>query len=710
MEDLRKLKVNQLRKKCKDVDISCAGNKAELINRLELFYSEEHFESASEHTMLVQRIADLEKTIHELQTRSRDECKDNGNNFVPQRISSPVEASVPPSVAVPASTVSYQVPWAQNLNSVTQAPYGQICWSHPPQNVYTQTQNTYTPHLDNVPRVVPPYTTAPFAVPPEQPISLISNPFCKARDVAELLPEFNPVSKTSLNSVQYIKRVETLKDAYCWNEKILIFAVQQKMRGPAKYWVDSLQEVFGTWQQFAKRFIDDFPCMVNSADVHIEMSRMKRQNNESPQEFFFKMQALGTKACMPENAIVRHVINGINDPDLKKKISNDYVQCTDLLRDINEYCVYNDIKPVMNTNIKPTVNLNKTKLPQLQGGNSGVRNEQKGLDNVKCYNCLKFGHFSKNCPEPQKKVRCGKCNRTNHTTEKCTENQKAKVNVIRNSDGIVKNVNVNGQITSAFIDPGSGRTLIRKSFAAKLGQTKPSTVVLKGFGGGEFICKEEVHVKIDIDNIKLQICALVVDDELISENILLGEDTLCQDGKRLVIENGVCQIERVFSINEESHLTSADRDKLKTILIHFQDAFSEKLSDLGKCNVAKMNIELNTNIPVRMKPYRVPFAKRPIVAGIIRELLDNDIIRQSDSAYASPIVLVEKKNGEHRLCVDYRCLNKITTKMSFPMPIMEEQFAQLAGNCYFTTLDLRMGYHQIEIDDESKKIYGFRHH
>jgi len=76
-----------------------------------------------------------------------------------------------------------------------------------------------------------------------------------------------------------------------------------------------------------------------------------------------------------------------------------------------------------------------------------------------------------------------------------------------------------------------------------------------------------------------------------------------------------------------------------------------------------MEITLTANVPCYTKPYRTPFVLRPVVGNIISELLDSDIIRPSDSPYASRIVVVIKQNGEHRLCVDYRRL-----KIPFPMP------------------------------------------
>jgi len=119
-----------------------------------------------------------------------------------------------------------------------------------------------------------------------------------------------------------------------------------------------------------------------------------------------------------------------------------------------------------------------------------------------------------------------------------------------------------------------------------------------------------------------------------------------------------------------------------------------------------MEITLTSNVPCYTKPYRTPFALRSVVGNITSELLDSDI-RPSDSPYASGIVVVKKQNGEYRLCVDYRRLNSITVKIPFPMPNLEEQFAQLAGNTYFSQLDLRMGYHQVEVCESSKQFTAF---
>lgn len=110
-----------------------------------------------------------------------------------------------------------------------------------------------------------------------------------------------------------------------------------------------------------------------------------------------------------------------------------------------------------------------------------------------------------------------------------------------------------------------------------------------------------------------------------------------------------------------------------------------------------MKIEVTTQEPMRCKLYLITFANRPNVANILKDLLENEIIRKSNFSYTSGIVLAEKRNGEHGY--DYRQLNKITVRIPHPMPVLDEQIAQVAR-------DLRMGYHQMKV--EVNRDHDFR--
>ena len=85
------------------------------------------------------------------------------------------------------------------------------------------------------------------------------------------------------------------------------------------------------------------------------------------------------------------------------------------------------------------------------------------------------------------------------------------------------------------------------------------------------------------------------------------------------------------------------------------------------------------------------------IERLIQDLLKCGVIMTSRSPYATPIVLVWKKDGSFRLCIDYRGLNKITIKNKFPIPFIDELLDELHGEKYFSKLDLRSGYYQIRV-------------
>ncbi|MCO5595276.1 hypothetical protein L7F22_049317 [Adiantum nelumboides] len=104
--------------------------------------------------------------------------------------------------------------------------------------------------------------------------------------------------------------------------------------------------------------------------------------------------------------------------------------------------------------------------------------------------------------------------------------------------------------------------------------------------------------------------------------------------------------------------------------------------------------------PPNKPPYRVSQAQQEKIMRQVNELVEKGMVRPSSSPFCSPILLVHKKDGTYRMCVDYRALNRITIKNRFHVPRIEDLFDKLQGSTYFSRIDLKSGYHQIRIVDE----------
>ncbi|MCO5553671.1 hypothetical protein L7F22_007197 [Adiantum nelumboides] len=112
--------------------------------------------------------------------------------------------------------------------------------------------------------------------------------------------------------------------------------------------------------------------------------------------------------------------------------------------------------------------------------------------------------------------------------------------------------------------------------------------------------------------------------------------------------------------------------------------------------------------PPNKPPYRVSQAQQEEIMRKVNELVEKGIVRPSSSSFCSPILLVHKKDGTYRMCVDYRALNKITNKNRFLVPRIEDLFDKLQGSTYFSRIDLKSGYHQIRIVNKDILKTAFR--
>ena len=170
------------------------------------------------------------------------------------------------------------------------------------------------------------------------------------------------------------------------------------------------------------------------------------------------------------------------------------------------------------------------------------------------------------------------------------------------------------------------------------------------------------------------------------------------------------------------------RAKLKKMLTRVGEELDSGLKPLVSCaldhhtvfsldeeeqgEVCEVEHVINTsdNPPVRQPSRRVPFALRSKITEMVQNMLKMGVIQESVSPWASPVVMVRKKDNSLRFCVDYRQLNALTRKDTFPLPRIDDLLDQLRGRVIFSTLDARRGYWQIRVQEESVPKTAFITH
>jgi hypothetical protein len=159
---------------------------------------------------------------------------------------------------------------------------------------------------------------------------------------------------------------------------------------------------------------------------------------------------------------------------------------------------------------------------------------------------------------------------------------------------------------------------------------------------------------------------------------------------------------------KESDLTSkSDKEKLTDLLRKYQKVFAGPNDPLGLTNLVEHRIDTGDARPIKQPYCRTDNTSQGIITHETYDMMGQELVENSDSPWASPVVLVKKKNGEVRFCIDYRRLNSVTRKDSYPLPRIEESLEALGGALWFITLDLKSGYWQVPVRKEDREKTAF---
>ncbi|XP_021346951.1 uncharacterized protein LOC110446237 [Mizuhopecten yessoensis] len=191
------------------------------------------------------------------------------------------------------------------------------------------------------------------------------------------------------------------------------------------------------------------------------------------------------------------------------------------------------------------------------------------------------------------------------------------------------------------------------------------------------------------------VMSMVIDEDEIKEtdfNQVL-ETIPCDKGKE-----GIEDVEIADSLSQER------RSEVQRLLTGYKDVLTDHP---GRTVLAEHDIVTTTTEPVHVKPYPLPFNTKEVIKKEVDKMLEMGVIEPSSSPYSAPVVIVKKKDGTNRFCIDFRRLNRVTVFDAEPMPNTEDIFSRLAGARFFSRLDLSKGYWQVPMSDKAKPMTAF---
>ena len=203
-------------------------------------------------------------------------------------------------------------------------------------------------------------------------------------------------------------------------------------------------------------------------------------------------------------------------------------------------------------------------------------------------------------------------------------------------------------------------------------------------------------------------CFSVESDQLVETPVECDTGQNSKQGELLSDKPVPEHLENLYREASSICTLTSQQKVIAGLLDRFGDVFSAGDHDMGCTTLVQHSIPIEPGTrPIKQAPRRLGAEKEVEVDKQVKKLIEQDLIEPAQGAWSSPVVLVKKKDGSWRFCIDYRRLNAVTVHDAYPLPRIDESLEALADSQYFSTLDLMSGYWQVPLDEDAKNKSAF---
>lgn len=537
------------------------------------------------------------------------------------------------------------------------------------------------------------------------------------------------------------KQIKFVKNAYALSDEKTKILISARLKGKALEWFHSRPEnLESTLDDFCESMKGMFDHKPRKLVLRKRFEERDWKYSETFSEYVHEKVIMGNRVPVEDDEIVDYIIEGIPDQALRNQAKLQTFESVDVLRKAFEKVA---LRPRGTTWTKfakgePTFSTRYAAQGFKEAKTAEIKErETTGRGAVRCYRCQDIGHVSRECTKREISRSCFRCGEEGHFSRDCPKNTLvpgAQVGLVgetpREDDGFQREIKYeliyDEELFSfkldTLLDSGSPISFIKEKFILKdaIEKTENYDSRFHGINNSKLKVLGKVQLQVSMNEMpKEKLEFFIVENNTMGSAVVLGRDALRKlglnfDGRAINYVDESVEILNIDISGEKSDMA----DELQ-INSEIPCKIQDKLRDIFRKEYvlperpespeveAEIKFVVKENQPFHFLPRRLAFAEKNEVRKKLDELLEKNVIRPSESEYASPIVLTKKKNGEMRMCVDYRKLNALMARDNYPLPVIEDQLDVLEGKVYFTSLDLKDGFYHINVAAESIKFTAF---